>query len=56
MRDTSLSAEWCVYLSGNPDMVNDAFKAVFATGVVAGAILSDQLAVNAGTDFYARAA
>lgn len=44
MRDTCLSAEWCVYLSGNPNMVNDAFKAVSAAGVVAGAILSDQLA------------
>lgn len=43
MRDTSLSSEWCVYLSGNPDMVNDAFKLFFEAGVLAGAILSDQL-------------
>lgn len=56
LRDTSLSAEWCVYLSGNPDMVNAAYQAVSAAGVAAGAILSDQLVVNAGTDFYARAA
>ncbi|HEY3327151.1 MAG TPA: FAD-binding oxidoreductase [Novimethylophilus sp.] len=56
LRDTNLSAEWCVYLSGNPDMVNDAYQAVSAAGVAAAAILSDQLAVNAGTDFYARVA
>lgn len=43
MRDTALSEEWCVYLSGNPEMVNDAFKNAFAAGVAVDAILSDQL-------------
>ena len=56
LRDIALSAEWCVYLSGNPAMVNDAHQAVSAAGVAAGAILSDQIVANSGTDFYARAA
>jgi ferredoxin-NADP reductase len=47
MRDTPLSRAWCVYLSGNPQMVGDAFEAALAAGVAADAILSDQLPVHA---------
>lgn len=43
MRDTPLNSSWRVYLSGHPDMVEDAWQAVHAKGVLPSCILSDQL-------------
>lgn len=56
MRDIPLSAEWLVYLSGNPHMVRDAAKAAVAFGVPAEAILSDALAPGESPILAARAA
>lgn len=46
VRDTSLSQHWCVYLSGNPAMVNDAQSLLLQRGVPVESIWSDQFASN----------
>lgn len=41
LRDTSLSEDWRIYLSGNPAMVHDAREAIASAGVPLSSIFSD---------------
>lgn len=46
LRETPLSESWCVYLSGNPQMVADAKAAITQRGVPTDAIWSDLFGSN----------
>lgn len=49
LREVPVSHDWRVYLSGNPAMVDDAWKAFLHAGVPPAAILSDYLPKPAAT-------